>query len=230
MTKSGSYTLRFDSARALMGLMARLVPPGPSADVLMVRPFLVTVLPQFGPVFLRNDEEIRRTKLELAKPLMDAYWNEGVAQRLKVHERLRLELVARQRPDLLVDVLEFIKAKSAPTPVLKKRNTQLYLAYPHYGSARPGPRPDLPRRAPRGRGVPGLAQGRHRDVPARLRPQGPPQGAQPPPPREAGRHGGSLRTGGRRGGGSWLRECPRRPPRRSGSWPGHASTGHPSAQ
>lgn len=138
VTKSGSYTLRFDSARALMGLLERLVPPGPKRDVLMVRPFLVTVLPQFGPVFLRNDEEIRRTKMELARPLMDAYWNEGVAQRLVVHERLRLELVARQRPDLLVDVLEFIQAKSKPAPVLKKRNTQLYLAYPHYGSAAAG--------------------------------------------------------------------------------------------
>ncbi|MGW0943334.1 glycosyltransferase family 2 protein [Streptomyces sp. NPDC002623] len=138
VTKSGSYTLRFDSARALMGLLERLVPPGAKRDVLMVRPFLVTVLPQFGPVFLRNDEEIRRTKMELAKPLMDAYWNEGVAQRLLVHERLRLELVARQRPDLLADVLEFIAAKSKPAPVLKKRNTQLYLAYPHYGSAATG--------------------------------------------------------------------------------------------
>ena len=138
VTKSGSYTLRFDSARALMGLLERLVPPGPKRDVLMVRPFLVTVLPQFGPVFLRNDEEIRRTKLELAKPLMDAYWNEGVAQRLLVHERLRLELVARGRADLLVDVLEFIQAKTKPAPVLKKRGTQLYLAYPHYGSAEAG--------------------------------------------------------------------------------------------
>ncbi|OQR64231.1 glycosyl transferase [Streptomyces maremycinicus] len=138
VTKSGSYTLRFDSARALMGLLERLVPPGAKRDVLMVRPFLVTVLPQFGPVFLRNDEEIRRTKLELAEPLMDAYWNEGVAQRLLVHERLRLELVARRRPELLVDVLEFLQAKSEPTPVLKKRNTQLYLAYPHYGSRTAG--------------------------------------------------------------------------------------------
>ncbi|KQX82576.1 MULTISPECIES: glycosyltransferase family 2 protein [unclassified Streptomyces] len=138
VTKSGSYTLRFDSARALMGLLERLVPPGAKRDVLMVRPFLVTVLPQFGPVFLRNDEEVRRTKMELAKPLMDAYWNEGVAQRLRVHERLRLELVARQRPELLVDVLEFIKAKSQPVPVLKKRNTRLYLAYPHYGSRTAG--------------------------------------------------------------------------------------------
>ncbi|MEU5637352.1 glycosyltransferase family 2 protein [Streptomyces rishiriensis] len=138
VTKSGSYTLRFDSARALMGLLERLVPPGPKRDVLMVRPFLVTVLPQFGPVFLRNDEETRRTKLELAKPLMDAHWNEGVAQRLLVHERLRLELVARGRADLLVDVLEFIQAKSKPAPVLKKRGTQLYLAYPHYGSPEAG--------------------------------------------------------------------------------------------
>ena len=138
VTKSGSYTLRFDSARALMGLLERMLPPGPKRDVLMVRPFLVTLLPQFGPVLLRQDETIRRTKFELAKPLMDAYWNEGVAQRLRVHERLRLELVARQRPELLVDVLEFIKAKSQPVPVLKKRNTRLYLAYPHYGSRTAG--------------------------------------------------------------------------------------------
>ncbi|CAM5417768.1 glycosyltransferase family 2 protein [Streptomyces aurantiogriseus] len=134
VTKSGSYTLRFDSARALMELLARMLPPGAKRDVLMVRPFLVTVLPQFGPVFLRNDEEIRRTKMELAKPLMDAYWNEGVAHRLRVHERLRLHLVAQQRPDLLADVIEFIKAKTAPTPVLEKRGTRLYLAYPHFRS------------------------------------------------------------------------------------------------
>ncbi|MET9500716.1 glycosyltransferase family 2 protein [Streptomyces sp. NPDC006259] len=132
VTKSGSYTLRFDSARALMELIARMLPPGAKRDVLMVRPFLVTVLPQFGPVFLRNDEEIRRTKLELAKPLMDAYWNEGVSHRLRVHERLRLHLVAAGRPDLLADVIEFIKDKREPAPVLEKRGTRLYLAYPHF--------------------------------------------------------------------------------------------------
>ncbi|MFJ4691668.1 glycosyltransferase family 2 protein [Streptomyces sp. NPDC088766] len=132
VTKSGSYTLRFDSARALMELIARMLPPGPKRDVLMVRPFLVTVLPQFGPVFLRNDEEIRRTKLELAKPLMDAYWNEGVSHRLRVHERLRLHLVAEGRPDLLAEVVEFIKDKREPDPVLEKRGTRLYLAYPHF--------------------------------------------------------------------------------------------------
>ncbi|MFE9623145.1 glycosyltransferase family 2 protein [Streptomyces sp. NPDC006527] len=138
VTKSGSYTLRFDSARALMGLLERMLPPGAKRDVLMVRPFLVTVLPQFGPVFLRNDEETRRTKLELARPLMDAYWNEGVAHRLRVHERLRLHLVARQRPDLLADVIEFIRDKREPSPVLERRGTRLYLAYPHFRSAAAG--------------------------------------------------------------------------------------------
>ncbi|MCF4138293.1 glycosyltransferase [Streptomyces sp. Tue 6430] len=132
VTKSGSYTLRFDSARALMELIARMLPPGPKRDVLMVRPFLVTLLPQFGPVFLRNDEEIRRTKLELARPLMDAYWNEGVSHRLRVHERLRLHLVAEGRPDLLAEVVEFIKDKREPDPVLEKRGTRLYLAYPRF--------------------------------------------------------------------------------------------------
>jgi hypothetical protein len=138
VTKSGGYQLRFDSARALMGLLERMVPPGPKRDVLMVRPFQVTLLPQFGPVFLRQDEEIRRTKFELAEPLMDAYWNEGVAQRLTVQERLRLQLVAMRRPDLLVEVLEFLKAKHEPTPVLKKGGSQLYLAYPGYRSRKDG--------------------------------------------------------------------------------------------
>ncbi|OQD52145.1 glycosyl transferase [Streptomyces phaeoluteigriseus] len=132
VTKSGSYTLRFDSARALTELIARMLPPGAKRDVLMVRPFLVTVLPQFGPVFLRNDEDVRRTKLELAKPLMDAYWNEGVSHRLKVHERLRLHLVAEGRADLLADVIEFLRDKREPDPVLEKRGTRLYLAYPHF--------------------------------------------------------------------------------------------------
>ncbi|MFI1695177.1 glycosyltransferase family 2 protein [Streptomyces bobili] len=132
VTKSGSYTLRFDSARALTELIARMLPPGAKRDVLMVRPFLVTLLPQFGPVFLRNDEDIRRTKLELAKPLMDAYWNEGVSHRLKVHERLRLHLLAEGRADLLADVIEFIRDKREPDPVLEKRGTRLYLAYPHF--------------------------------------------------------------------------------------------------
>ncbi|MFE7649238.1 glycosyltransferase family 2 protein [Streptomyces phaeoluteigriseus] len=132
VTKSGSYTLRFDSARALTELIARMLPPGAKRDVLMVRPFLVTVLPQFGPVFLRDDEDVRRTKLELAKPLMDAYWNEGVSHRLKVHERLRLHLVAEGRADLLADVIEFLRNKREPDPVLEKRGTRLYLAYPHF--------------------------------------------------------------------------------------------------
>ncbi|MFF8974048.1 glycosyltransferase family 2 protein [Streptomyces sp. NPDC014995] len=138
VTKSGSYTLRFDSARALMELIARMLPPGAKRDTLMVRPFLITLLPQFGPVFLRNDEEIRRTKMELAQPLMETYWNEGVAHRLRVHERLRLHLVAQQRADLLADVLEFIKAKQEPAPVLEKRGTRLYLAYPHFRSTGAG--------------------------------------------------------------------------------------------
>ncbi|MEU0964984.1 glycosyltransferase family 2 protein [Streptomyces sp. NPDC005917] len=138
VTKSGSYTLRFDSARALMNLIADLVPAGPRRDALMVRPFLVTLLPQFGPRFLKDGEEIRRNKLELAKPLMDAHWNPEVARRLKVHERLRLHLVAVQRPDLLLDVLEFVRAKKQAGTVLEKRGTRVYFAYPHFRSRTAG--------------------------------------------------------------------------------------------
>jgi glycosyltransferase involved in cell wall biosynthesis len=132
VTKSGSYTLRFDSARALMKLIAEQVPAGPRRDALMVRPFLITLLPQFGPVFLRDSEEVRAHKLELAAPMMDAYWHEGVARRLKVNERLRLHLVARDRGDLLADVLEFVKSKKAPTVFMDPRAGKAYLGYPHF--------------------------------------------------------------------------------------------------
>ncbi|MFF8671706.1 glycosyltransferase family 2 protein [Streptomyces sp. NPDC015242] len=132
VTKSGSYTLRFDSARALMNLIAELVPAGPRRDQLMIRPFLVTLLPQFGPKYATDSEEVRRHKLELAKPLMDAYWTEGVARRLKVHERLRLHLVAEQRPDLLLDVVKFVKAKKQAAALLEKKGRRVYLVYPHF--------------------------------------------------------------------------------------------------
>ncbi|MEU9287614.1 glycosyltransferase family 2 protein [Streptomyces sp. NPDC048275] len=132
VTKSGSYTLRFDSARALMGLIAEHVPAGARRDALMVRPFAVTLLPQFGPVFLKDSDEVRRNKLELAKPLVDAHWTEGVAGRLKVNERLRVNLAGHGRADLLVDVLEFIKKKKAPTLHVDARSRKTYLAYPHF--------------------------------------------------------------------------------------------------
>ncbi|MFJ9814773.1 glycosyltransferase family 2 protein [Streptomyces sp. NPDC101151] len=138
VTKSGSYTLRFDSARALMKLIADMVPAGPKRDTLMIRPFLITLLPQFGPKFLTDDEEVRRHKFELAKPLMDAYWTPEAARRLKVHERLRLHLVAVQRPEPLLDVVKFVKAKKQAAAVLEKRGTRVYLVYPHFRSKAAG--------------------------------------------------------------------------------------------
>ncbi|MFD5798808.1 glycosyltransferase family 2 protein, partial [Streptomyces diastatochromogenes] len=138
VTKTGSYTLRFDSARALMKLIADMVPAGAKRDTLMIRPFLITLLPQFGPKFLTDGEEVRRHKFELAKPLMDAYWTPEVARRLKVHERLRLHLVAAQRPELLLDVVKFVKAKKQAAAVLEKRGTRLYLVYPHFRSKTAG--------------------------------------------------------------------------------------------
>ncbi|MEU6550044.1 glycosyltransferase family 2 protein [Streptomyces sp. NPDC046915] len=138
VTKSGGYTLRFDSARALMDLIARMVPAGAKRDTLMVRPLLVTLLPQFGPKYLKDSEEVRQHKLELAKPLMDAHWTPGAARRLKVHERLRLQLVAMQRPELLKDVVEFVRAKKQAAAVLEKRGTEVYLVYPHFRSKQAG--------------------------------------------------------------------------------------------
>lgn len=138
VTQSGSYTLRFDSARALMNLIAEHVPPGGRRDVLMVRPFGVTLVGQFGPRYLTDSEEVRRHKFELAAPLMDAYWNEGLARRLHVHQRLRLYLVAQRRPELLADVVKFVKSKRTAAAVLERRGRRVYLVYPHFRSRRAG--------------------------------------------------------------------------------------------
>lgn len=105
VTKSGSYTLRFHSAQRLMELIAAHEPPGARRDQLMIRPFAVTLLPQFGPVVLRQSEEILHHKMELAAPLMEAYWTPGVARRLGARERQRLTCVAEGRPDLLKKAL-----------------------------------------------------------------------------------------------------------------------------
>ena len=132
VTKSGGYTLRFDSARALMNLIARLVPEGPRRDLLMMRPFTVTLLPQFGPRFLKDSDEVRRHKLELARPLMDAHWTPDLARLLKVEERLRLHLVAERRLEPLLDVLRFVRSKERPPALLERRGRRVYLAYPHF--------------------------------------------------------------------------------------------------
>jgi len=165
VTKSGGYALRFDSARALMNLIAEHVPAGPRRDGLMMRPFLITLLPQFGPKFLKDSQKVRRHKFELAKPLMEQFWTEGVAGRLKVEERLRLHLVAEQRPDLLVPVLEFLKAKKEAPAVLEKRGHQVYLAYPHFRDGTAGIPDSVYLAAPReARAVPGYREHTARSV------------------------------------------------------------------
>jgi glycosyltransferase involved in cell wall biosynthesis len=138
VTKSGSYTLRFDSARALMELIARMVPAGPRRDTLLVRPFLITLLPQFGPKYLTDSEEVRHHKFELAKPLLDTYYTPEVASLLRVHERLRLHVVAAGRPDLLLEVVKFVKARKQAPAVLERRGTRLYLVYPYFRSRKAG--------------------------------------------------------------------------------------------
>lgn len=138
VTKSGGYTLRFDSARALMTLIADMVPPGERRDSLMHRPFVITLAPQFGPKYAKDSEKVRRHKFELAKPLMKEFWTEGVAQRLKVDERLRLHLVAEGQPELLLPVAEFLKAKKQAAALLEKKGREVYLVYPHFRDASAG--------------------------------------------------------------------------------------------
>lgn len=134
-TQRGDHVPRFDSARELMRLITEHVPAGPRRDDLLLRPFVITLLPQFGPRFLTDDEETRRDKLALAAPLMAAYWTPGVAGLLKVHQRLVLHLVAEGRADLLDDALRFVKDKKAPEAVVGDRGRGVYLAYPHFRTA-----------------------------------------------------------------------------------------------
>ncbi|MFC8080329.1 glycosyltransferase family 2 protein [Streptomyces sp. NPDC057307] len=138
VTKSGAYTHRFDSARAMMGLIHDLVPAGPKRDRLLVRPFTIGLIQQFGPGIVKESPEVRRHKLELAKPLMETYWSPQVARRIKVAERLRLECVALGRLDLLDDILAYIKAGTEPEVIMRGRGRTLHLAYPHFGDRRAG--------------------------------------------------------------------------------------------
>ncbi|MFJ1911669.1 glycosyltransferase family 2 protein [Streptomyces sp. NPDC088147] len=132
-TKTGDYTLRFEATGALMALIAELVPAGPKRDRLMVRPFTVGLIQQFGHGMLKQPERIRQHKMELVAPLMERYWTPGVAARIKVNERLRLECVALGRLDLLADMLAFIRAETVPEVVHRGRARTPYLVFPHFG-------------------------------------------------------------------------------------------------
>ncbi|MFJ8883974.1 glycosyltransferase family 2 protein [Streptomyces sp. NPDC102402] len=137
-TKRGSYTLRFDAMEAMMALIHRLEPAGPKRDQLMVRPFTVGMLQQFGFGLLKRPPEEQRHKMELAAPLMRSYWTDGVAGRIKVAERLRLACVARGRLDLLTDILRYLRSDEVPDLVSSDRGDRLFLAYPHFRDADAG--------------------------------------------------------------------------------------------
>ncbi|RST10636.1 glycosyltransferase [Streptomyces sp. WAC05374] len=165
LTKTGGYVPRFDSARALMELIAAHVPPGERRELLMMRPFTVTLLPQFGPVVLRQPRDILLAKMELAAPLMAAHWTPGLADRLKTEDRLRLTCVAMDRPDALVDVVTFLQTGDPPRRV--RRKGREYLAYPHFRDPAMG----IPDTAYEVRGAPGpltVARRRARRLAGRL--------------------------------------------------------------
>ncbi|MGW7052740.1 glycosyltransferase family 2 protein [Streptomyces sp. NPDC054887] len=138
ITQSGSYEMRFDSATALMDLIADFFPPGDQRDELMIRPFVITLLPQFDHRWLKGKPATRQHKLDLAQPLTDKYWTLGVARRLKVPERLRMHYVAEGRADLLAEHLTFLQEKKVPEVVRKGRQGKPYLAYPHFGDKKAG--------------------------------------------------------------------------------------------
>ncbi|MCA1272850.1 glycosyltransferase family 2 protein [Streptomyces rubiginosohelvolus] len=135
MTKKGGFQRRFDSARALMGLIAEYVPPGPRRDALMVRPFVITLLPQFGPGLVKQKAKVHERKMALAAPLMKAYWTPGLGRNLKVNERLRLMCLAAGRLDLLLEIAAFLRDKKEPEIVRRGNPPRPHLAYPHFGES-----------------------------------------------------------------------------------------------
>ncbi|WP_372499353.1 glycosyltransferase family 2 protein [Streptomyces lichenis] len=130
LTKSGSHAIRFESARRLMELIAELVPPGDRRDQLMVRPFTITLLPQFGPVVLNQTREVLAEKFELAAPLTAAHFTPGLARRLKPQDRLRLTCVSLGKQDALLEIVGYLKAGTSPETVRGLRGE--YLAYPRF--------------------------------------------------------------------------------------------------
>ncbi|QNP63276.1 glycosyltransferase family 2 protein [Streptomyces genisteinicus] len=165
-TRRGGHESRFAAVTALAVLIARLEPPGPGRDLLMVRPFTVGLLQQFSPALLRRPEAEQRERLRLAAPLTGPYWNRGVAAHLKVAERLVLECVARGRLDLLSGVLEHIGSGAVPRVVRRRLTGRVYLALPYFGDRRSGLpartyRVTVPDRAGGARVLPG-ADGRSR--------------------------------------------------------------------
>ncbi|MFE9852469.1 glycosyltransferase family 2 protein [Streptomyces sp. NPDC005576] len=130
-TRTGGYEPRFEALTALVELIAELVPEGPERDFLMARPFTVGLIQQFGPGVVKESEEVRAHKLELAGRITK-YWTPGVAKLIKVNERLRIECVARGRLDLLADIHRFIAARHTPEIVRADRGDAAYLVYPHF--------------------------------------------------------------------------------------------------
>ncbi|HEY9370619.1 glycosyltransferase family 2 protein [Streptomyces sp.] len=130
ITKTGNYDIRFLSAQRLMELIAAHERPGRKRDLLMVRPFATTLLPQFGHVLLRQDEDTLRHKLELAAPLMRQYWTPGVARLFKPEDRLRLTCAALGKGAELTEILEFLRARRKPETVASLGRR--YLALPYF--------------------------------------------------------------------------------------------------
>ncbi|WP_406000922.1 glycosyltransferase family 2 protein [Streptomyces sp. NBC_00829] len=136
VTKGVEHAAIIDAAHELMKLIADHVPPGDRRDLLMVRPFVTSLLPQLGPIVLKQPQERGWDKLARVAPLMDAYWTEGVSRRLRVGERLRLTSAAAGRFDLLTEVLAFERAGRVPEVV--ERDGRRYLAYPRFGEGEEG--------------------------------------------------------------------------------------------
>ncbi|GGT61499.1 glycosyltransferase family 2 protein [Streptomyces purpureus] len=134
--KGTTIPARIESGHLLADLIAAHVPAGDRRDLLMIRPFASTLLPLLGPIMLGQSPEERQRTLDLAAPMLAAYWTEGIGRRLKVDERLRLTAAALGRLDLIMDVLTFQKAGTPPEVTV--RDGRRHLAYPHFGAGLDG--------------------------------------------------------------------------------------------
>ncbi len=133
LTSRSGLEPRLRSYRAMIELITTSVPAGPRRDVLMVRP-TTDLLRFFGPRYLRFDDARRREAFTLFAPLVRQWVTPGTIARLKPVERLKVHLVAQDRPDLLEELLLWLQEDHEPEMLVE--DGRQYTVYPFFRDRR----------------------------------------------------------------------------------------------
>ena len=121
---------RFRATKAIMELIGTTLEPGPRRDAVMMRP-VHSILRWFHPSF---DAAQRREAVTLFGPLIREWVTGDILARLKVVDRLKLYVVAQDRPDLLEELLTWLEEGHEPETVVDDRRQ--YEVYPFFRDRR----------------------------------------------------------------------------------------------